>query len=209
MRNSLILAVIVGLCGFAWGTTYYVSSSAGSDLNGGTSSNAPWKTLAKVNGQALQPGDSVLLRRGDIWNESLVPPSSGTSGSPITFDAYGTGIAPNLTGYYAVPSSSWTLVTGNAWKAPLPATFTSVNFCLFGSVWGQKVSASTANLTAQWDFYLANGYLYVYSMGNPGSFYAGSIVPMALSNTPVINVNGKSWLTFQHILINWFDEYGV
>src|SRR5579863_76439 len=204
-----IFLLVPGLCGIAHATTYYVSSSAGSDANSGTSSSAPWKTLAKVNGQALQPGDSVLLRRGDIWNESLVPPSSGTSGSPITFDAYGTGIAPNLTGYYAVPSSSWTLVTGNAWKAPLPATFTSVNFCLFGSVWGQKVSASTANLTAQWDFYLANGYLYVYSMGNPGSFYAGSIVPMALSNTPVINVNGKSWLTFQHILINWFDEYGV
>jgi hypothetical protein len=22
-------------------------------------------------------------------------------------------------------------------------------------------------------------------------------------------VNGKSWLTFQHLLVNWFDEYGV
>ena len=32
---------------------------------------------------------------------------------------------------------------------------------------------------------------------------------MALSNVPVINVNGKSWLTFQHFLVNWFDEYGV
>ncbi len=25
----------------------------------------------------------------------------------------------------------------------------------------------------------------------------------------VINVNGKSWLTFQHLLVNWFDEYSV
>jgi hypothetical protein len=32
---------------------------------------------------------------------------------------------------------------------------------------------------------------------------------MALSNAPVINVNGKSWLTFQHLLVNWFDQYGV
>src|SRR5258708_13672469 len=32
---------------------------------------------------------------------------------------------------------------------------------------------------------------------------------MALSNVPVINVNGKSWLTFQHLLVNWFDQYGV
>ncbi len=32
---------------------------------------------------------------------------------------------------------------------------------------------------------------------------------MALSNVPVINMNGQSWLTFQHFLVNWFDDYGV
>ena len=140
---------------------------------------------------------------------SLIPFSSGTSVSPISFDAYGTGAPPTLTGYYAMPSSGWVLVTGNAWKAPLPAGFTSVNFCLFGSVWGQKVAASTSNLKGQWDFYIANGNLYVYSVGSPASYYSGPIVPMALSNVPVINVNGKSWLSFQHILVNWFDQYGV
>jgi len=46
-------------------------------------------------------------------------------------------------------------------------------------------------------------------VGNPGTYYGGPIVPMALSNASVINVNGKSWLTFQHFLINWFDQYGV
>jgi hypothetical protein len=102
------------------------------------------------------------------------------------------------------------LVTGNAWKAPVPGGYSTINFCLFGSVWGQKVGASTSNLTDQWDFYFANGYLYVYSgSGNPGNYYGVPIVPMALSNIPVINVNGKSWLTFQHLLVNWFDEYGV
>ena len=84
-----------------------------------------------------------------------------------------------------------------------------MNFCLFGSVWGQKVSAATSNLTAQWDFYLASGHLYVYSVGNPANFYNAAIVPMALSNVPVIDVNGQSWLTFQHLLVKWFDQYGV
>jgi hypothetical protein len=114
-----------------------------------------------------------------------------------------------LTGYYAVPATAWVLVTGNAWKAAVPSTYSTINFCLFGSIWGQKVSASTSNLTADWDFYLANGYVYVYSVGNPATFYGEPIVPMALSNVPVINVNGKSWLTFQHFLVNWFDQYGV
>jgi hypothetical protein len=213
MKRNFILPVLVvlvlGLGSFAWGTTYYVSSSTGNDSNSGTSSAAAWQTVADVNAQTFQPGDSILFRRGDVWNESLVPPSSGTSGNAIAFDAYGSGAAPILTGYYAVPSSAWVFVTGNAWKAPVPSTYTTVNFCLFGSVWGQKVSAVSSNLTAQWDFYLANGYVYVYSVGNPGTYYNAPIVPMALSNVPVINVNGKSWLTFQHFLVNWFDDYGV
>jgi len=144
-----------------------------------------------------------------VWNESLAAASSGSSGNPITFDAYGTGAAPNLTGYYAVPATAWVLVTGNAWKAAVPAGYTTINFCLFGSIWGQKVGAVSSNLTAQWNFYLANGFLYVYSQGNPATYYNAPIVPMALSNVPVINVNGKSWLTFQHFLVNWFDQYGV
>ncbi len=190
-------------------TTYYVSSSTGRDANNGTSSATPWKTMGKVNAQPLLPGDVVLLKRGDVWNESLAPSGSGVSGNPIAFDAYGTGPAPNLTGYYAVPANAWVNLGNNAWKAPVPLTYTTINFCLFGSIWGQKVSAATTNLTAQWDFYFSNGFVYVFSVGNPASSYNAPIVPMALSNVPVINVNGKSWLTFQHLLLNWFDEYGV
>jgi hypothetical protein len=190
-------------------TTYYVSSSTGSDANAGTSSATPWQTIAHVNGQTFLPGDSIVFKRGDVWNESLAPGSSGSAGSPITFDAYGTGAAPNLTGYYAVPTRAWVLVTGNAWKAAVPATFTTINFCLFGSLWGQKVAAASSNLVAPGNFYLANGFVYVFSTGNPANFYGGAIVPMALSNVPVININGKSWLTFQHFLLNWFDQYGV
>lgn len=155
----------VMVCGIsASGTTYYVSSSLGNDANSGTTSAGAWKTIAKVNAQTLQAGDSILFRRGDVWNESLVPPSPGATGNPITFDAYGTGAPPNLTGYYAMPPTGWVKVSGNAWKAPVPSVYSTVNFCLFGSVWGQKVAASTSNLTAQWNFYLANGYLYVYPL---------------------------------------------
>ena len=208
------VAVLVLVCGtLAAGTTYYVSSSAGSDTNSGTSAASAWATIAHVNGQTFSPGDSILFKRGDVWNESLAPPSSGSAGNPITYDAYGTGAAPNLTGYYAVPSSAWVFVTGNAWKAPVPSTYTTVSFCLFGSVWGQKVAAATGNLTAQWDFYFVNvsgvNYVYVYSQGNPATHYDAPIVPMGLSNVPVININGKSWLTFQHFLLNWFDDDGV
>ena len=208
MRRMVIIMLLSWSC-VASAATYYVSSSTGSDANSGTSTGSAWQTIAHVNGQTFLPGDSILFKRGDVWNESLTPPSSGSSGNPITFDAYGAGAAPNLTGYYAVPAGAWVLVTGNAWKAPAPATYSTINFCLFGSVWGQKVAAATSNLTAQWNFYLASGFIYVYSVGSPATYYNEAIVPMALSNAPVININGKSWLTFQHFLLNWFDQYGV
>ena len=208
MRRMVIIMLLSWSC-VASAATYYVSSSTGSDTNSGTSTASAWQTIAHVNGQTFFPGDSLLFKRGDVWNESLTPPSSGSSGNPITFDAYGAGAAPNLTGYYAVPAGAWVLVTGNAWKAPAPATYSTINFCLFGSVWGQKVAAATSNLTAQWNFYLASGFIYVYSVGSPATYYNEAIVPMALSNAPVININGKSWLTFQHFLLNWFDQYGV
>jgi hypothetical protein len=207
--RKILVFVFLVWSSLASATTYYVSSSTGSDANSGTSSAAAWQTIAHVNGQTFNPGDSVLFKRGDVWNESLAPASSGTSGNPIAFDAYGTGAAPNLTGYYAVPATAWVFVTGNAWKAVVPSTYTAINFCLFGSVWGQKVSAVSSNLTAWGNFYLASGFVYVYSQGNPATYYNEPIVPMALSNVPVINVNGQSWLAFQHFLVNWFDQYGV
>ncbi|MGA9391484.1 MAG: hypothetical protein WBV69_13675 [Candidatus Sulfotelmatobacter sp.] len=209
MRGQwLVVCFLMIYSAGSWATTYYVSSSTGNDTNNGSSSS-PWQTVAHVNGQTFNPGDSILFKRGDTWNEILVPASSGSSGNPITFDAYGAGAAPNLTGYYAVPSSAWVLVTGNAWKAAVPATYTTINYCLFGSIWGQKVAAATSNLTVKGNFYFANGYLYIFSSGSPGAFYNEAIVPMALSNVPVININGRSWLTIQHFLVNWFDQYGV
>jgi hypothetical protein len=162
MKALVVLLFLIGARASA--ATYYVSSSTGTDSNNGTASTTPWQTIAHVNGQTFVAGDSILFKRGDVWNESLAPASSGSSGSPITFDAYGTGAAPNLTGYYAVPATAWVLVTGNAWKAAVPTGYTTINFCLFGSIWGQKVAAVSSNLTAQWDFYLANGFVYVYPL---------------------------------------------
>src|ERR1700685_4184009 len=43
-------------------TTYFVAA-AGSDSSGGTSSGAPWQTIAKVNGSTFSPGDSILFNR--------------------------------------------------------------------------------------------------------------------------------------------------
>src|SRR5579864_4364622 len=85
MRRIFIIALLTLALGpqnwsvAAFATAYYVSSSTGSDTNGGTSAASPWQTIAHVNAQTFQPGDSVLFKRGDVWNESLAPASSGAS----------------------------------------------------------------------------------------------------------------------------------
>lgn len=97
------------MAGPAGATTYYVAA-AGSDSNSGTSSGAPWQTIAKVNGTSFSAGDSVLFNRGDVWYaSSLIVPSSGASGSPITFGAYGSGANPIIKGATNLSTSGFTL----------------------------------------------------------------------------------------------------
>ncbi|OXM14394.1 hypothetical protein [Paenibacillus herberti] len=65
-------------------TAYYVSSSAGDDANDGLTEATTWKTLAKVSGMTFLPGDRILLKSGDTWNEKLTLKGSGTLANPIT-----------------------------------------------------------------------------------------------------------------------------
>lgn len=104
------LLVAISLAFFAQASaaaaaTYYVSP-AGSDANPGTSTSAPWRTVAKANSAALAPGDSVLFEAGATFTGSLQPQRSGASGAPITFSSYGSGKA-NLRDGIVLVSRSW------------------------------------------------------------------------------------------------------
>lgn len=77
------------------GTVYYVDSEAGSDENDGTSPGKAFQTLDKVNGVKLKPGDSILLKKGSIFdNQRLYPKGKGTEERPILISSYGEGNMP-------------------------------------------------------------------------------------------------------------------
>ncbi len=77
--------------------TYYVDcTSVGNDANSGTSQTLPWRTLAKANQALLNPGDSLLLKRDCVWNETLNLSRSGTASSNIIVADYGTGSLPTI-----------------------------------------------------------------------------------------------------------------
>jgi hypothetical protein len=97
--------------------TVYVDATNGNDSYNGLyptfqgGSNGPWKTISKVNAASFNPGDTIKFKKGEVWYEILKPPSSGSSGSPITFTSYGSGAAP-ITDNSAA-ATTWTQAYGN------------------------------------------------------------------------------------------------
>lgn len=72
--------------------SYYVSPN-GNDMNNGTSTSTPWKTIARVNQQAsFYPGDVIYFEAGATYNGQLAPKGSGVNGDPIRVTKYGINI---------------------------------------------------------------------------------------------------------------------
>jgi hypothetical protein len=129
----LITILFICLCGNVFGqTTYYVASN-GSDAANGTSTATPWQTLSKVNATTLNPGDQVLLRKGDTFYGTITVSQSGTSGNPITYGAYGSGANPIITGFTTV--SAWTNLGSNIWESTSAvSTLSSCGMVTIGGV---------------------------------------------------------------------------
>ena len=74
--------------------TFYFANS-GSDSNSGTTETTPWQTFNKLaEWLPLQPGERVLLKRGDTFSHELYLKGKGTAAAPIELGAYGTGPKP-------------------------------------------------------------------------------------------------------------------
>jgi hypothetical protein len=197
MRKVFLILLILAWPFSAWaGTTYYVSNAnpVGSDSNSGTSTSNPWLTIAKVNASTFQPGDSILFNSGCTWREQLTVPSSGTSGNPITFGAYGSGANPIITGANLV--TSWSLYSGNIWQAALATQPTMV---LFNGALGTQVSSAGALIAAA-EWYWASNVLYVYSTASPSTVYASPGIESSYRQYGMRAVD-KSNFTIQNITI--------
>lgn len=116
----IVSLIFLVLSTIAAATDYYVKNG-GNDLSQGTSDGAAWVTLEKVNSvfSSLKPGDRILFKRGDTFYGTIRITKSGTSGSPITIGAYGTGDKPVITGFTTV--TSWTSEGNGIYSAQLTA----------------------------------------------------------------------------------------
>ena len=75
------------------GRAYYLSL-AGDDANPGTK-ESPWKSIAKLNAVTLNPGDTVYLKEGQVFEGSLQLDStdSGSEDNPVVVTSDGAGKA--------------------------------------------------------------------------------------------------------------------
>ena len=70
-------------------TDYFVNSVSGNDENAGTSPSKPFRSLAKVNGLSLKPGDRVLFTAGqEFHGELILTDVSGEADKPIVIAGY-------------------------------------------------------------------------------------------------------------------------
>ncbi len=71
------------------GVTYYLDATHGDDGKPGTTPAAAWRSLARANRQAFQPGDRLLLARGARFPGTLIVSVAATADSPFRVGAYG------------------------------------------------------------------------------------------------------------------------
>ncbi|MBK9536509.1 MAG: right-handed parallel beta-helix repeat-containing protein [Flavobacteriales bacterium] len=127
IRNLMLLAAFTSSIS-AMATTYYVSST-GNDANNGTSQSTAWASVARVQQSMYDylPGDIILFQRGGTFPGELSLYANGTSGSPVTYGAYGTGEQPIISG--GLPVTTWTVHQGNIYSASVaqPVKYLMVN----------------------------------------------------------------------------------
>jgi len=203
-RNTLYSVVLCALFSqvLCLGSDYYIDATDGNDANAGTSTSTAWRSVAKVNSRTFSPGDRILFRRGQVWREQLIIPSSGVSGNPITYGAYGTGNRPALKGS-ALPGG-WTSYSSTVWRGSLSAT---PNQVFFGGVRGTKVSGiSSVDSARKW--YWSSGVLYVYATSNPGSTIEASVRPSTRSYG-LLHVAGREFINIESLEVTQSASFGL
>jgi len=75
--------------------TYFIDDRAGNDAwsgkatQAGVAGDGPWNSLRKASLAALQPGDTLALKCGGVWHETLTLIRSGSAEQPINVRSYG------------------------------------------------------------------------------------------------------------------------
>lgn len=107
----------------AAGSAAYHIASAGSDIRTASEASSeatPWASFTNLAQLSLQPGDSILLHRGDTLRGTLKISRSGSQASPIVVSSYGASAQPP-TVLGTIPVTAWSQASPGLWKAKVPS----------------------------------------------------------------------------------------
>jgi hypothetical protein len=211
----IFLVAIISNCHQASAVRYYVSNSKGSDSpsRNGKSEASSWKTFSAISKRTFMPGDSILLKKGDTWRETLIIPSAGVQGAFLYIGSYGKGPNPKILG--SEQAVKWTRLEGNLWSSE--GSFSDpYSAGKYGSEiffenndstvsWGVH-KTSTADCTAEYDWAFASGKLVIYCTADPSTKYKAVEAPQRRN---AINLNDKNYLHINGIDLFYVGEAAI
>ncbi|MCC8155143.1 MAG: right-handed parallel beta-helix repeat-containing protein [Tannerellaceae bacterium] len=68
---------------------YYIDPENGAYYNTGHSPSQAWESVERFVEKTWQPGDTILIKRGTVWNGTIELKGSGEPGKPIVLGSYG------------------------------------------------------------------------------------------------------------------------
>ncbi|MDO4586816.1 MAG: right-handed parallel beta-helix repeat-containing protein [Planctomycetia bacterium] len=196
---------------------YYIDSESGKDENSGTTPQAAWNSLTKVNETQFQPGDSIYFKRGGLWRGTFKP-KSGDSSQTILYSSYGEGEKPKF--YCSVSlnqSKDWIQMADQLWATPVSddSELTSTQNRLTTDV-GNIILDGKKAAFKRWDkeslqnqddfwFDLEKSQLWFRSEKNPAELY--SEIEAALRRH-VIDISGCHNAIFDNLDIRYGAAHG-
>jgi len=201
MKKAIII-IFWWLCSVVVSATNYYIKNGGDDALSGKSDAEAWETLAKANKSSFSPGDTIFLKRGDEWYECLNPISSGASGKPVVYSAYGTGAKPIIS--FAIQYTGWKKLKNNIYF--VTGVYKTISLCLFdGTDWGLRVST-----VADLDMHHEYTEVVTFPLGTPDdTLFIYTDVPADTSNiifakeAAPVYINGKNYITLEKLNIKY------
>lgn len=133
---------------------YYVSASRGRDVNSGSTADAPWQSISKVNRTAFATGDRVYFLAGDVWDDeslnvnwngtvdrhAIIGAYRWTSGDAVSYDVGTADQRPVIDDHYRWGARTFTEATGSNPAIEVRGSYVDIdNIEVRRSGWGIRI----------------------------------------------------------------------
>ena len=184
------------------GACFYVDGRGGNDAYNGLSQSAAFRSIARAIGAGLAPGDTVRIKAGR-YRERFSITRSGTAADRIVIGAFGDG--PVVVDA-SLSISAWTLVSGQVYRASVPAAVTAVvvdDVPLFPEF------SQAALKEGRWYYDGASKQLFVWCPqgGSPASHDVGVVQDDAYKDAIVLQ--NASFVTLYGLTVRFAGGHGV